>query len=753
MTRDTQQSIARLLSVCAGVALFVTIGVMIADYAQACRRAPLDEKRVEELTRLAKEDDSQSAALEAEWERQTLDSLALAARSTAQTNVLIVAAVFFLIGTKWSITLGKRRVPSPKRIAAHRAPRSLGSSKRRRRRDQSACAHDSCEGCGTPSIDVSFVDKTIVKQGLGSEAVIPILQAIQSRYRYLPDEALRRVCELTEITPARITGVLSFYTQFRRSPVGRHLLRVCHGTACHVAGAPRITDEIRRELDMSDGADTDGTGEFTIEEVACMGCCTLAPVAQIDEVTYGHLSSDAVPDMLQAGREAAGDGAPRHRKALPAKADGDGTPLGEIRVGLGSCCVAGGSGKVYEALQRAIAATGARATIKRVGCVGMCHQTPLVETVVPGEPASLYAGVGSQDAKAIVRRHFRAHGVGKRITNTVSTAVERLLQNGKCRPIDTRGIELRDPPVAAFLGPQKHIATEHCGHIDPTDLDEYLRHDGFQAYRKCVENLSSDEVIKEISRSGLRGRGGAGFPTGQKWAKVREAVSIDKYIVCNGDEGDPGAFMDRMLMESFPYRLIEGIAIAAYAVHAREGYLYIRAEYPLAVQRLRDALSECEKRGYLGDNILGIGRQLKLHIMEGAGAFVCGEETALLASIEGRRGSPRLRPPYPAEQGLWGKPTLVNNVETFTTVPWIIRHGAEAFAALGTATSKGTKVFALAGKIKRGGLIEVPMGVTIREIVEGIGGGIKEDRQFKAVQIGGPSGGCVPAGLADTAVD
>jgi NADH-quinone oxidoreductase subunit F len=261
------------------------------------------------------------------------------------------------------------------------------------------------------------------------------------------------------------------------------------------------------------------------------------------------------------------------------------------------------------------------------------------------------------------------------------------------------------------------------------------------------------DVIEELKRSGLRGRGGAGFPAGEKWHRVRQAVGEPKMVIANGDEGDPGAFMDRMLMESFPYRIIEGLAIAAYAVGAKEGYFYIRREYPLAVQRIRDAIGECERRGFLGRSLFGSTMDLTLHIAEGASAFVCGEETALIASIEGQRGVPRFRPPYPAESGLWGRPTLVNNVETLANVPWIVRHGAGAFAALGTANSKGTKVFALAGKIRRGGLIEVPMGVTIRQIVEEIGGGIKNDRSFKAVQIGGPSGGCIPAAMADTRVD
>jgi NADH:ubiquinone oxidoreductase subunit F (NADH-binding)/Pyruvate/2-oxoacid:ferredoxin oxidoreductase delta subunit len=268
-----------------------------------------------------------------------------------------------------------------------------------------------------------------------------------------------------------------------------------------------------------------------------------------------------------------------------------------------------------------------------------------------------------------------------------------------------------------------------------------------------LEEFTPDKIVEEIAESGLRGRGGAGFPTGKKWAAVRNSPEKIKYVLCNGDEGDPGAFMDRMLLESFPYRIIEGMAIAARTVGASEGIFYIRAEYPLAVKRIGEAIEVCNRRGYLGENILGSDFNFRLSIKEGAGAFVCGEETALIASIEGRRGMPRLRPPFPAQSGLWGKPTLVNNVETYALVPWIFRNGAKAFAALGTEASKGTKVFALAGKVRRGGLIEVPMGATIRQVVEEIGGGVAEGRKFKAVQIGGPSGGCVPAELADTPID
>jgi NADH-quinone oxidoreductase subunit F len=600
-----------------------------------------------------------------------------------------------------------------------------------------------------PELDLTFVDQIIARCGTSSDAVIPILQAIQAHYRYLPGESLKRVCELTDITPAAITGVASFYTQFRHKPVGQHIIKVCHGTACHVKGSGLVQDAFERRLKIGRGEDTDANGLFTIEKIACLGCCTLAPVVQIDGATYGHVAPASVGEML--------DDFLRQDKIAPARqaavAELSPGQCGEIRIGLGSCCMAQGSGKVHQAVQQILAESGAPAVLKRVGCVGMCHQTPLVELVGPNGDKKLFSRVSVEDASEIVLTHFKPKGLKRRLAYTTARWLDRFLSNETPDPVAEHAIDVRDPLVCAFLGRQKHIATEYCGQIDPTDIDEYLRHGGFESLQRCIKEYSPEKIIEEISTGGLRGRGGAGFSTGEKWKKVRQAQGDVKYVLCNGDEGDPGAFMDRMLLESFPYRIIEGMAIAARAVGAREGIFYIRAEYPLAVNRITEAIERCLDRGILGDNVFENDFRLHLAVKQGAGAFVCGEETALLASIEGRRGTPRLRPPFPAESGLWGKPTLVNNVETYALVPWIIRHGGAEFAKLGADHSKGTKVFALAGKVRRGGLIEVPMGITIREIVDEIGGGVAGDRALKAVQIGGPSGGCVPARLADTPVD
>ncbi|MEI6972513.1 MAG: NADH-ubiquinone oxidoreductase-F iron-sulfur binding region domain-containing protein, partial [bacterium] len=491
-------------------------------------------------------------------------------------------------------------------------------------------------------------------------------------------------------------------------------------------------------------------GTFTVEKVACLGCCTLAPVIRIDGVTYGHLTPDTVPRAIRDFLELE-----RRGEVGPSSGAAGGRigGLAEIRVGVGSCCVAGGSQDVRAALEDEVLRTGAAAAIKPVGCVGMCHQTPLVQVVVGGGEPVTYAKVRAEDAAQIVRRHFAPKGMFRRIRTGVVEAVERLLTDETWEPVSRYSLDVRDGPVCSFLGRQRRIASEWCGDLDPLDMDEYLDHGGFSALRMCLAGNKPVEVIEVVDRSGLRGRGGAGFPTGRKWALARAASGSRKYIVCNGDEGDPGAFMDRMLLESFPYRVLEGMAIAAFAIGCSEGLLYIRAEYPLALRRIREAITVMTRRGYLGAGICGSGFDLKLDVVEGAGAFVSGEETALIAAVEGGRSMPHFRPPYPAERGLWGMPTNINNVETYAMVPWILRNGAQAFAALGTNTSKGTKVFSLAGKVARGGLIEVPMGITVGEIVDEIGGGTAGGRRFKAVQIGGPSGGCLPASLAHTKVD
>ena len=598
--------------------------------------------------------------------------------------------------------------------------------------------------------DLTFVDKAVEQIGTGPEKVLEIAQAIQEHFGYLPKEALERVCKLTDITPASIVGVTTFYDQFRQQPAGKHIIKICIGTACHVKGAGQIYEAFRRHLGIAEDEDTDSQKMFTIEKVACLGCCMLAPAIQIDDIIFGHLTNEQVPMVIKDFLEQEKSRQQQVSRPEYAKAA---KYLGEIRICLDSSCVASGSGKVYDALKTAVEQLDAAVVVKNVGCSGMSFLAPLVEVVSADGTSFRYARVQFRDAKAIVLRHFKPKQVGQKIKNTVSDMLDKILTDQSWKPITRYSIDVRDKPIAEFLEEQKHLATEHCGDIDPVDIDEYIRNDGFGAMRHCVAKLSPEEIISEIEHSALRGRGGAGYPTYLKWSAVRGSKSDTKYVICNGDEGDPGAFMDRMLMESYPYRIIEGIAMAAYAVGANEGYLYIRAEYPLAIKRITEAINKCCQRGFLGEHILDSKFSLNLKIIAGAGAFVCGEETALMASIQGRRGMPRLRPPYPAQSGLWNKPTLIGNVETYAVVPWIIRNGAAAFAGIGTNSSKGTKVFALAGKVVRGGLVEVPMGISIRQIVEDIGGGIAEGKKFKAVQIGGPSGGCVPAELSDIPVE
>jgi NADH-quinone oxidoreductase subunit F len=594
------------------------------------------------------------------------------------------------------------------------------------------------------------VDQIIVEKGVEGKSVIPILQAIQNTYNYLPEEALKYVCTITEITPEQIVGVASFYSQFRMHPVGKHIVKVCVGTACHVKGAGQVYDALRRHFNLTGSQETDASMTYTIEKVSCLGCCTLAPVVQIDEITYGHVASDKVGSIIadfEAHEGATTTGKGKFRNA-------DGSEIqGEIRIGLGSCCVASGSEDVKKAVEETVANTGIRISLKNVGCVGMCHQVPLVEVIPENGKSTLYAKVKPEEIKGIISSHFKPLGLGYKLKNSIYNFFEKVQTDTVWDGVKQYAIDAREKQVANFLDRQIPIATQYRGIINPLDIEEYKRHEGFVAMKKCLFELSPEKIIETVKDSGLRGRGGAGFPTGLKWDLVAHNHADEKYLIVNGDEGDPGAFMDRMLLESYPYRVIEGAVIAAKAVGATEGFFYIRAEYPLAVKRIRQALINCREHNLLGENIMGSGFSFDMSIYEGAGAFVCGEESAMMESIEGHRGFPRSRPPFPAVSGLWKKPTLINNTETFAQVSYIIREGSDKFSGIGSEKSKGTKVFALAGKVNRGGLIEVPMGITVRQIVEEIGGGVQNGKKFKAVQIGGPSGGCVPASLYDTPID
>lgn len=399
----------------------------------------------------------------------------------------------------------------------------------------------------------------------------------------------------------------------------------------------------------------------------------------------------------------------------------------KVIIGQGSCGVATGAKKTQAEFEKQIAAQKvSNVVVDITGCVGTCYLEPIVDIYEDNGEMTRYVQVQPEKVERIVEEHLKG---GKAVEEFAISELDK-----------------------EFIGKQQRVVLRHCGLINPEKIDEYLAVGGYEATKKVVTSMKQDEVIEEIKVSGLRGRGGAGFPTWFKWNAAKANPGKQKYIVCNADEGDPGAFMDRSVLEGDPHSLIEGMIIGGFAMGATEGIIYCRAEYPLAIKRLEIAMDQAREKGFLGKNIFGSGFDFDLRIKAGAGAFVCGEETALIASLEGERGMPRLKPPFPAAKGYWQQPTNINNVETFANVAWIMVNGGAAFGSMGTEKSKGTKVFALAGKIKKGGLVEVPMGLPLKDVIFGIGGGIKQDKEFKAVQMGGPSGGCIPASLIDTPV-
>ena len=396
-----------------------------------------------------------------------------------------------------------------------------------------------------------------------------------------------------------------------------------------------------------------------------------------------------------------------------------------VVIGQGSCGIATGAKKTAAEFEKQIAEKNiSNVTLGVTGCVGTCYLEPIVDVYDDDGKMTRYVKVQPDKVEKIVEEHLMQHQVA-----------------------EDQAITEEDKE---FVGKQQRVVLRNCGVINPENIEDYIAVDGYKAIEKVLTSMKPEEVIEEIKVSGLRGRGGAGFPTWFKWNAAKQSPGNEKYLVCNADEGDPGAFMDRSVLEGDPHSLIEGMIIGGYAMGATQGVIYCRAEYPLAIKRLEIAMAQAREKGFLGKNIFDSGFDFDLRIKAGAGAFVCGEETALIASLEGERGMPRLKPPFPAAKGYWQKPTDINNVETLANVPWIIYNGGAAFGSMGTEKSKGTKVFALAGKIKKGGLVEVPMGLTLRDVIFGIGGGIKNDREFKAVQMGGPSGGCIPAELIDT---
>ncbi|MBO7580973.1 MAG: NAD(P)H-dependent oxidoreductase subunit E [Bacteroidaceae bacterium] len=610
----------------------------------------------------------------------------------------------------------------------------------------------------TKEITYRKTDAIIDRVGTGRELIIPLLQAIQQEFNYLPSDALNRVYERTEIDRAQLISVATFYSQLRMVPYGKHIIKVCIGTACHVKGANNVYDAFRRELQLEGDAITTADGMYSIEKVACLGCCALAPVVQIDEKIFGHVLPGRVREVLDEFEQ-------MEAENLSQQVEQEAEVQGEVRLGMENCCQASGTAEVHAAVVDACKDLGIHVRIKPVSCVGTCNQVPLIDVATPDGNIVRYPNIKPDEVKEILLHHFRPASRLRRWRNAILNQIDTFHTDQTWNNILFTPEKERTQSINNFLGGQFRISTEGYGHLNPLDLDEYLSQGGFEALKKAVTGMSPQQVIDEVLKSGIRGRGGGGFLTGKKWQLVRDNVHLNPnsepstvnsqlpIVICNGDEGDPGAFMDRILLESYPLRVIEGMIMAGYAVGANEGIFYIRAEYPQAVIRVRKALDMCHEKGLLGEHIFGTDFSFDIRVFEGAGAFVCGEETALIASLEGKRGFPHLRPPYPAQEGLNGRPTLINNVETLSQVAYIIRHGAEEYTKVGTPGSRGTKVFALAGKVNHGGLIEVPMGTTLRQIVEEIGGGVEGGEQLKAVQIGGPSGGCIPAELCDAEVD
>lgn len=594
---------------------------------------------------------------------------------------------------------------------------------------------------------IARVDAIIERVGTSRRVIIPLLQALQAEFSYLPSDALQRVYERTEIDRAQMISVSTFYAQFRHIPYGRHIIKVCTGTACHVKGANNVYDAFRRELNMDEETITTADQQYSIEKIACLGCCALAPVVQIDEKIFGHVQPGRVREVLDEFQQYAQE--QEEQAADEAKEP----PIGEVRLGMENCCQASGTAAIYQAVLDASHELGIKVAIKPVSCVGACNQVPLIDVALPDGSIERYPNVKPGEIKEILLHHFKPASRLRRWKNALLNQVDMFHTDTTWDNILWKSEQERTGTINTFLSRQKRISTEGYGLISPLDIDEYMAHEGFAALEKAVTTMPRQAVIETILQSGLRGRGGGGFPTGRKWSLVAATDKAEKYVICNGDEGDPGAFMDRILLESYPLRVIEGMIIAGYAVGARKGIFYIRAEYPQAVIRTRKAIELCRAKGLLGEKLFGSDFSFDITIFEGAGAFVCGEETALIASIEGQRGFPRQRPPYPAVEGLFGCPTLINNVETLSQISYIIRHGAEAYRTIGTEKSPGTKVFALAGKVCHGGLIEVPMGTTLNQIIEDIGGGVEGGEKLKAVQTGGPSGGCIPAELCDAPVD
>lgn len=615
----------------------------------------------------------------------------------------------------------------------------------------------------TPGLEI------INAHGRNPRRLVSVLIDLQERYDYLSRDVLELACRELGVPLSRALHVATFYRALGLEPRGRTVVKVCKGTACHVRGASIVGDQLADLLGIAPGETTEDLA-VTLESVACVGACAMAPVIVAGEDYIGEVTPTKVRRLYKKltaeapAEEDAQSSAPVDEARPPytgglldtvealsahralAKA-ADERVVRRVLVCAGTGCVAGGALEIYKELVEEarqtdvpIAVTlgdcsdaGGWNHISPSGCHGFCQVGPLIH-IMPED--LLYTGVKRRHVKEIIEK-----------TLVRGEAIDDLLYLDPI--VGERRQGRRD---ISFYRSQQRVALSKCGEIDPESFDDFLASSGFEALEKALA-VAPEDVIAQVETAGLRGRGGAGFPTGRKWRACRDSQAEPRSIVCNGDEGDPGAFMDRSIMEGDPFRVVEGMLIGAHAVGATQGFIYVRDEYPLAVKRITRAVRACRDAGLLGSNILGSDLCFEIDVVRGGGAFVCGEETALLRSVEGWAGEPRQRPPFPAEVGIGGGPTLINNVETWATISPIIRRGAEWFRGLGTESSSGTKVFSLVGKVRSTGLVEVPMGTTLRQLVDDVGGGVPEGRILKAVQTGGPSGGCIPAELADIPVD
>jgi NADH-quinone oxidoreductase subunit F len=598
---------------------------------------------------------------------------------------------------------------------------------------------------GTTGV-MEFVSRVVRESGTERSMLATILQSIQQEYRYLPEQALRDVAALMEIPLVDVYGVATFYNAFSLEPKGEHVVTVCMGTACHVRKSPMLLEEICRVLDVKPG-DTTEDKLFTVETVNCLGACAMGPIMVVDGKYYGGMTAGKVKRIIKKYQKEEYPPEPEVvRLRSPEELNGYRETVQQTRysgetsvfVCAGTGCQASGSLGVLEAMRLELKGQGlnGKVELRGTGCHGFCERGPLV---VIGPDNVLYQRVSPDDVPRIVAK-----------TVMKGNVVEDLLYEDP-----TTGNSYKHKEEIPFYAKQNRQILGPNGVLDPYEVDDYIARGGYSALAKALFEMEPEQIIDEVDRAGLRGRGGGGFPAANKWKACRKARSVDgvKYVLCNADEGDPGAFMDRCLLEGNPHSVIEGMVIGARAIGATHGYVYVRNEYPLAVKSVTHAIGQAREKGLLGRDILGSGFDFEISVSRGSGAFVSGESTALMASIEGRVGEPREKYIHTAVRGLYVRPTNLNNVETWANVPVIINEGADKYASVGTENSKGTKIFSLVGKITNTGLVEVPMGITLREIIYEIGGGIPNGKKFKAVQTGGPSGGCLPESLIDIPVD